>query len=146
LASTAAKSRRKRQLDPSSSASLIEKRFTTFQEDTKGPQPPAASSFATKDADLRVPVLEGAESGFPAESKQATRGDASMELDSFSATASVRTYQAKLLEMAQANVHFAFEFAQRLASIRSPIEFPSVIAEFTCKRIDFFKKYSKENG
>jgi hypothetical protein len=36
----------------------------------------------------------------------------------------VRAYQAKLLEMAQANMQFAFEFAQRLATIRSPVEFP----------------------
>ena len=61
-----------------------------------------------------------------------------------SATANVRAYQAKLLEMAQANIQFAFEFAQRLATIRSPVEFPSVIAEFTGKRIAMFRKYSKE--
>jgi hypothetical protein len=146
LASTTAKSPRKSQLDPSSNTSLIENQCTTFQEDSKGPEPTAASSFPTEDSDLRDPVPEGAESGFPADSKQSTTGDASMKLDPFSATASVWTYQAKLLEMAQANVHFAFDFAQRLGSIRSPIEFPIVIAEFTCKRIDFFQKYSKENG
>ena len=60
------------------------------------------------------------------------------------ATANVPAYQAKLVEMAQANVQFAFEFAQRLATIRSPAEFPSVIAEFTSKRIAMFRKYSKE--
>ena len=60
------------------------------------------------------------------------------------ATANVPAYQAKLVEMAQANVQFAFEFAQRLATIRSPVEFPSVIAEFTSKRIAMFRKYSKE--
>jgi hypothetical protein len=64
--------------------------------------------------------------------------------DFSSATAGVRAYQAKLLEMAQANMQFAFEFAQRLATIRSPVEFPSVIAEFTSKRIAMFRKYSKE--
>jgi hypothetical protein len=56
----------------------------------------------------------------------------------------VGAYQAKLLEMAQANTQFAFEFAQRLATIGSPVEFPSVIAEFTGKRIAMFRKYSKE--
>jgi hypothetical protein len=60
------------------------------------------------------------------------------------ATANVRSYQAKLLEMAQANVQFAFEVTQRLATIRSPVEFPSVIAEVTNKRIAMFRKYSKE--
>jgi hypothetical protein len=60
------------------------------------------------------------------------------------ATANVGAYQAKLMEMAQANMQFAFEFAQRLAAIRSPVEFSSVIAEFTSKRIAMFRKYSKE--
>jgi hypothetical protein len=60
------------------------------------------------------------------------------------ATANVRAYQAKLLEMAHANVTFAFEFSQRLATIRSPLEFLNVIAEFTSKRIAMFGKYSKE--
>jgi hypothetical protein len=58
-------------------------------------------------------------------------------------TANVRAYQAKLLEMAQANVQFAFQLTQKLAAIRSPVEFPSVIAEFTSKRIAMFRK-SKE--
>ena len=61
-----------------------------------------------------------------------------------SATANVRAYQAKLLEMAQANMTFAFESSQRLATIRSPVEFFTVIAEFTSKRIGMFGKYSKE--
>jgi hypothetical protein len=61
-----------------------------------------------------------------------------------SVTANVRAYQAKLLEMAQANMQFAFEFAQRLAAIRSPVEFLSVNAEFTSKRLAMFLKYSKE--
>ena len=61
-----------------------------------------------------------------------------------SPTANVRAYQAKLLEMAQANMQLALEFAQRLATIRSPVEILSVIAEFTSKRIAMFQKYSIE--
>jgi hypothetical protein len=61
-----------------------------------------------------------------------------------SATANVRAYQAKLLEMAHANTQLAFEFAQRLATIRSPVEILSVIAEFTSKRIAMFQNYSIE--
>ena len=64
--------------------------------------------------------------------------------DLSSATANVRAYQAKLLEMAQANMTFTFEFSQRLATIRSPVEFFTVIAEFTSKRIAMFGKYSNE--
>ena len=62
----------------------------------------------------------------------------------YSAAANVRAYQAKLLEMAQANMQLAFEFAQRLATVRSPVEILSVIAEFTSKRIAMFQKYSME--
>jgi predicted restriction endonuclease len=61
-----------------------------------------------------------------------------------SPTANVRAYQAKLLEMAQANMQLAFEFAQRLATIRSPVELLSVIAEFTSSRIAMFGKYTEE--
>jgi hypothetical protein len=52
-----------------------------------------------------------------------------------SATANTRAYQAKLLGMAQADMEFAFELAEKLAAIRSPIEIPRVIAEFTGKRM-----------
>jgi len=64
--------------------------------------------------------------------------------DYSSATANVRAYQAKLAEVAQANVQFALEYAQRLATIRSPVEILNVIAEFTSKRIAMFQKYSIE--
>jgi len=79
------------------------------------------------------------------EPQQDDRISSSKKATNFSlATANVPAYQAKLLEMAQANIQFAFEFAQRLVTIRSPVEFPSVIAEFTNKRIALFRKYSKE--
>jgi hypothetical protein len=70
--------------------------------------------------------------------------DSKKTFDFSSATANVRAYQAKLLEVAQANLQFAFEFAQRLAAVRSPLEFLSVTAEFTSKRIAMFQEYSKE--
>jgi hypothetical protein len=60
------------------------------------------------------------------------------------ATVSMQAYQVKLLEVAQANIKFAFEFSQRLATITSPFEFFAVFAEFTSRRIDMFGKYSKE--
>ena len=63
----------------------------------------------------------------------------------FSSTmATVQAYQAKLLEMAQADIQFAFEFARRLATTRSPVDIFSVIAEFTSKRIAMSAKYSKD--
>jgi hypothetical protein len=56
----------------------------------------------------------------------------------------VQAYQAMMLEVAQANLQFAFELAQRLAAIRLPFEFLGVTAEFTSKRIAMFQKHSKE--
>ena len=76
--------------------------------------------------------------------KTMTVNSLSKGFDLSSATANVRAYQAKLLEMAQANMTFAFEFSQRLATIRSPVEFLTVIAEFTSKRIAMFSQYTKE--
>jgi hypothetical protein len=59
-------------------------------------------------------------------------------------TASLQAYQANFLEMAQADMQLAFEFGQRLVTIRSPFEFFAVIVEFTSRRIDTFRKYSKQ--
>jgi hypothetical protein len=77
-------------------------------------------------------------------SQAMTNNSLSNGFDLSSATANVWAYQAKLLEMAQANMTFAFEFSQRLATIRSPVEFFTVIAELTSKRIAMFEKYSTE--
>lgn len=70
--------------------------------------------------------------------------DSKSGFDLFSATANVRAYQAKLAEIAQANMQFAFEFAQRFAMIRSPLEFIKVVEDLTSKWIAMFRKYSKE--
>ena len=59
-------------------------------------------------------------------------------------TAKVQAYQAKLLELTQANMQFAFEFTAKLAAIRSPVEIFSVIVEFTSKRIAMFQKFAIE--
>ncbi|MBR1287149.1 Phasin protein [Bradyrhizobium sp. AUGA SZCCT0177] len=64
--------------------------------------------------------------------------------DLSSATATARAYQAKLLEMAQANLQFALEFGPRLASVRSPVQLLRVIEELTKERIAMFRKYSNE--
>jgi len=91
-----------------------------------------------------VPVaIEDPVTALPEDFKQ-TMSSLSKGFDLSSAAANVRAYQAKLLELAQANMAFAFEFGQRLATIRSPLEFLNVIAEFTSKRIAMFGKCSKE--
>jgi hypothetical protein len=53
-------------------------------------------------------------------------------------------YQAKLLEMTQANMRFALDFSQKLATIRSPFQFVDVIVEFTKRRADMLGKQSTE--
>ena len=73
-----------------------------------------------------------------------TSNGAKTALDFSSAAANVRAYQEKLLEIAQANMQFTFEFAQRLVTITSPLECVSVVLEFTNKRVAMFQKYSKE--
>lgn len=60
------------------------------------------------------------------------------------ATANMQAHQAKLLEIAGTNAQFALEFSLRLATIRSPTEFFSVITEFTSRRVDMFAQHSKE--
>jgi hypothetical protein len=62
------------------------------------------------------------------------------------AVVNMQAYQAKLLEIAQANGQFAFEFVLRLAATRSPTEFLAVITEFTSRRIDMFGQHAKEMG
>ena len=77
--------------------------------------------------------------------KQAMRDNDSNKGFGFSSVAAnVQAYQAKLLEMAQANMQFAFEFTHRLTTIRSPFEILIVIAEFTSKRIAMFQKHSRD--
>ncbi|MBR1157383.1 Phasin protein [Bradyrhizobium sp. JYMT SZCCT0428] len=76
--------------------------------------------------------------------KTVSEPDLRKGFDLSSATATARAYQAKLLEMAQANMQFALEFGPRLASIRSPFQLLRVIEELTKERIAMFRKYSNE--
>jgi hypothetical protein len=104
-----------------------------------------ATAFQTESHDLNALLAENPATALQDDCKQTmTDNESKKALDFSSAAGNVRAYQAKLLEIAQANVQFALEFAQRLATIRSPVEFLSVIAEFTNKRIAMFQKYSKE--
>jgi hypothetical protein len=97
------------------------------------------------DSKQEAPLVENPATALQEDVKQMMRDkDSNKGFDFSSATANVRAYQAKLLEMAQANMQLAFEFAQRLATVRSPVEFLRVIEEFTSKRVAMFRKYSKE--
>jgi hypothetical protein len=103
--------------------------------------PPKGHSDSRQEA----PLVENPATALQDDCKQAMRDNDSKKGFDFSlATANVRAYQAKLLEMAQANMQFAFEFPHRLATIRSPVDLLRVIEEFTSKRNAMFRKYSKE--
>jgi hypothetical protein len=58
--------------------------------------------------------------------------------------ANMQAYQAKLLEVTQTNMRFAFEFSQRLVTSRSPFEYLALVAEFTGRRIVMIGKHSNE--
>ena len=97
------------------------------------------------DSKQEAPLVENPASTLQDVSKQTMRNnDSNKGFDFSSAAANMRGYQAKLLEMAQANTQFALEFAHRLATVRSPVEILRVIEEFTSKQIAMFRKYSKE--
>ena len=97
------------------------------------------------DSKQEAPLVEKPATALQDDCKQTmTDNDSKKGFVFSSATAKARAYQAKLLEMAQANMQFSFEFAQRLATIRSPVEFLSVTAVFTSKRVAMFQKHSKE--
>jgi Phasin protein len=70
--------------------------------------------------------------------------DSKKEFDFAEGATNVKAYQAKLLEVAHANMQLASEFTQRLAGIRLPFEFLGVTAEFASKRIAMFQKHAKE--
>ena len=67
-----------------------------------------------------------------------------MGFDVFSPTANMQAYQAKLLEILSANIHFSLEYAQRLARVGSPVEVLTVNSEFTSRRIAMFLRHSKQ--
>jgi len=97
------------------------------------------------DSKQEAPLVENPAIALQDDYKQTMKDIVSSKGFGFSiAAANVPAYQAKLLEMAQADMQVAFEFTQRIATSRSPVEFLSVVAEFTSKRISMFRKYSKE--
>ena len=125
-----------RQHDPEQPALVVETPVTALPTELppKQPEPQQEALLVEKPA-----------ADLPDDGKQTMTGSQSKNApDLSSAATSVWAYQAKLLEMAQANMQFPFEFAQRLATMRSPNDFYSVIAEFTNKRMAMFQSIGKK--
>jgi hypothetical protein len=109
-------------------AGLTKPPFERSDEVSKQDTPPVERPATALQDDRRQTVTHNLNKGF----------------DFSPAAANLRAYQAKLLEMTQAELQFAFEFTRRVAVIRSPVEFANVIAEFASRRISMFRKYSQE--
>ena len=69
-----------------------------------------------------------------------SENDFAKAFDVFPAAPNTPAYLAKLPEIAQANMQLAFEFAQRFAQIKSPIQIPSVLSELMFKQFAIFQK------
>ena len=74
-------------------------------------------------------------------SQRTTRDDSTKPFEVFSAAANLGLYQTKLPELAQANMQLAFEFAQRIMQVTSPLEFPSLLSELTRKQFAIFQNF-----
>jgi hypothetical protein len=123
--------------DSKQKAPIVEEQKAPIVQNQKDP------SVENRVAALKAAALEAA--ALPDGGSQMMRDNNPKKVFDFSlAAVSMQAYQATLLEVAQANTKFAFEFSQRLATIRSPFDFFAVIAEFTSRRIDMFGKHAKE--
>jgi len=90
-----------------------------------------------------VPKVEKRETPIAANPTQVGRSQM-RGFDFASATGNMVAYQAKLLEMTQANVRSALDCSQKLATIRSPFQFVDLIVEFTKRQADMLEKQSTE--
>ena len=61
-----------------------------------------------------------------------------------SATGKMVSYQMMLLGMTQANMRFAFDFGQKLLTVRSPFQLADLIVETTKRQADMVVKESTE--
>ena len=96
------------------------------------------------DPKQETPIVESPATALQDSLKETRESELRKGFDFSSATATARAYQAKLLEIAQANMQFALEFTQNLAAIRSPVELLRALEELTNERIAMFRKYSHE--
>jgi hypothetical protein len=100
------------------------------------------SVIENRAAALQAILLSALQDGFSQKTKDVSEPRKGFDFSSL--TSNMHAYQAKILEVAQANMKFALDFALRLATIRSPLEFIAVLAEFTGRRILMIGEHSKE--
>lgn len=111
------------------------KSLPKFEEETRRDAPVLKKPTAT------LPVVESPAIASQDENQRAIReNNAPKAFDVFSAQGNVGRHQTKLPEIAQA-MQLAFEFAHRLAQIKSPFEFPSVLSELAIKQFAMFQSF-----
>jgi hypothetical protein len=121
-----------------------DKRFEESSSDTRTARADAnASARSRRDEGLNQKAHVG-EMSEPQRGRKP--GEEMKGFDLFSAAARTQGYQTKLLEISNANINFAFEFAQRLARVRSPVEFIAASSELASKRIALSLRHSREIG
>jgi hypothetical protein len=87
-----------------------------------------------------IPVPEKPTMASQDDSERTMRdSDLAKPFNVFSTMANVGAYQRRLPEVAQAYMQLPFEFAQRLAQIKSPFEIPSVFADLATKQFTIFQ-------
>jgi hypothetical protein len=119
-----------------------DERFHESPKDSPaGEDTTASAPTHLNDLQQEAPVVEISE---PSQQDRKLSDKETKGFDIFSATANMQAYQAKLLEISSANIYFAFDYAQRLATVGSPVEVLTVNSEFTSKRIAMFLKHSKQ--
>ena len=67
--------------------------------------------------------------------------DVTKTFNALSATANLAAYQIKLPEMGQAYLQLAFDLAQKLAQMKSPLEIPSVLSELMTKQFAIAQQF-----
>ncbi|WP_092228805.1 Phasin protein [Bradyrhizobium sp. Gha] len=90
-----------------------------------------------------APIIEASAGALPDDISHKMK-DCAPTRAAASAISNLPAYQAKLLEITQANVRLAFEFGLRLLAIRSSAEFSALITEFTSRRIEMLGQHWKE--
>jgi len=67
-----------------------------------------------------------------------------MGFDASAASEKIAAYQAKLLEIAKANVELSFAYAQAITTIKSPTEFTTISSDFSKKQVEMLMSHAKE--
>lgn len=101
---------------------------------------PAAQAFRATAENGAAQAKEGFEKVQAATADAAT----SMKTSYSTAIQGAQDYQAKFLEFANSNTHAAFEFAQKLTSVKSPSEFFELSTNHSREQIETLTGQAKE--